>query len=682
MSIESLKALSQEIFYETDLRGNIINISDGAYNLLGFYAEDLKGKPLDSIYKYSALRKTIEDNSLCGASAEDVSVTLIGRSGVEVNALETVFVVRDRLGKPIGFEGIIRKVHCQDYMSFNGGNGYQKVLQNIIDSLPSAVCWKDKSLKYIGCNRSFIDLTGLSTSEAIIGNSDEMLFNGEDLTRFSKGDRDLVQGRCTSFNYVETVYIKSTGEFRWFDITKTVVKNDQGKFTGIVSIHDDITTWVNAELGIQNRLWFEQQIMEISAGFINLSADEIDSGINSALEKIGVFIEAERCILMMLDKASMQCTLSHDWYIDDINSIGNKIKTISLSDMPFLAEKLRDREVLHIRSVEDFTECSMFEQSYLKAIEAKSLIVVPMIKESEPIGFMSYASITKQREWDNDIISLLTIVSEILVNVLDRKYMQEELMGLYSKMEERVRSEVERNMENKKLLIQQSKLAAMGEMLGNIAHQWRQPLNALNLSFFELKYVKEAGELTDDKLNDILGRVSLLIQQMSSTVDDFRNFFKENKEQSVFLLEDSVRKALYLVQAFFEEQRIKTDIQSEGELFVKGFPNELSQVFLNIFNNSKDAFADTMSPAPCITVRLFSDNKKAIAEIEDNAGGIKEEILDRVFEPYFTTKSEGKGTGIGLYMSKMIVENSMVGKLSVRNTGDGVCFRIELPLFN
>lgn len=682
MSIDRLLAFSGEIFYETGLNGKIIDITGGTDGLLGYTADDMKGMPMDRLYKYPSLRASIEDSVLRGSAAEDVSVTLVSASGAEVNVLETILVIRDKMGKTVGFEGIIRKVNCPDFISFYGGSGYQKVLQNIIDSLPSAVCWKDKNLRYMGCNRSFTDLAGFADSEAVIGKTDEALFTGDDHLRFSKGDRDLLHGRCTSYNYVETVYIKSSGEFRWFDITKSAVRNDHGSFAGIVSIHDDITTWVNAELGIQNRLWFEQQIMEISAGFINLSADDIDSGINSALEKIGIFIEAERCTLVMVDKSTMRGSLSHEWCAPDVPSVMDRLKKVSLFDMPLFTEKLEQREILNIRSLDDFVRYSEYEQEYLKTVGVKSLIVVPMIKEGESIGFMSYASVSEQRDWDSDIISLLTIVSEILVNVLDRKYMQEELMELYTKMEDRVRSEVERNMEHKKLLIQQSKLAAMGEMLGNIAHQWRQPLNALNLSFFELKYVKDAGELTDDKLKDILDRVSLLIQQMSSTVDDFRNFFKENKEQSVFLLEDSMRRALYLVQAFFEEQRIKIDINNESELFVKGYPNELSQVFLNIFNNAKDAFAETTPSEPCVTVRLFYENKKAVVEIEDNAGGIKEELLERIFEPYFTTKPEGKGTGIGLYMSKMIVENSMVGKLTVRNTGEGACFRIELPSFS
>lgn len=679
MPFERLSVFSGEIFYETDILRRIIKVSGGTERVLEYSAEELIGRTIDSLYKYPSVRTAVEDSLFREGLAEEVAVTLVTRTGQEVNATESVFIIRDSVGKAAGFEGIIRKVNCPDYTSFSGGSGYQKVLQNVIDSLPAAVCWKDKNLRYTGCNRSFLDLAGVHGSEMIIGRMDENLFHDEEYDRFSKGDREIAAGRCSSYNYVETVYINTTGEFRWFDITKTAVRNERGVFAGIVSIHDDITTWVNAELGIQNRLWFEQQIMEISAGFINLSAEGVDSGINSALEKIGTFVDAERCCVFSMDKDSMKASITHEWTAPGVPSLMNRMKSVSLLNMELLSEKLADREIINITSLSGYKKCSEYERDYLNSMGVKSLIIVPMIKEGKSIGFMTFSSLEKEREWDDDIVSLLTIVSEILVNVLDRKYMQEELMELYSLMEDKVRLEVERNMEHKKLLIQQSKLAAMGEMLGNIAHQWRQPLNALNLSFFELKYIKDSGELTDDKLRDILDRVNALIQQMSATVDDFRNFFRENKEQTEFLLADCVRKAIYLVQAFFEEHRITVDLRVDSELTVMGYPGELAQVFLNILNNAKDALSEKNIAEPHVLARVFYENGRAVAEIEDNAGGIEEDLLERIFEPYFTTKPEGKGTGIGLYMSKMIVENSMPGRLYVRNTDKGACFRIELP---
>jgi PAS domain S-box-containing protein len=678
MPSERLAAMSGEIFYMTDSRRIIQKAHGGTERILAYAPEDLTGITVDSLYRFPSQRSLIENILSLDGSVEDYNVTMLTKSGVEVNVTETVFVIRDRFGKVTGTEGLIREIHCPDSPGTSAGE-YERILQSVIDSLPAAVCWKDPELRYMGCNRSFLDLAGFRDSSWIIGKKDTDLFADDELERYSKGDRELVAERCASYNYVETVYTKNTGEFRWFDITKSLIRGRNGDVAGIVGIHDDITTWVNAELGIQNRLWFEQQIMEISAGFINLSADEIDGGINDALEKIGSFVDAERCCVFNVDWENMRGRITHEWSSPGTNSLTKRLADFSIRELKLLVQRLQGREIINVHSLPEYMKASDFEKEFLRSLGVRSVIIVPLIKEGRAVGYMSFSSISKERSWDDDIISLLTLVSEIFVNVLDRKYMQEELMELYSLMEEKVKNEVEKNMENKKLLIQQSKLAAMGEMLGNIAHQWRQPLNALNLSFFELKYIKDSGELTDDKLKDILDRVNSLIQQMSSTVDDFRNFFRENKEQADFPVLESMQKALNLVQAFFDEHRIDIRLSAEKELFVKGYPGELAQVFLNILNNAKDALVDGKIKEPYIEIRLFFENRKVITEIEDNAGGINDDIIERIFEPYFTTKSEGKGTGIGLYMSKMIVENSMPGKLSVRNTDSGACFRIELP---
>ncbi len=393
MPFERLSAFSGEIFYETDISRRIVRVSGGTERVLEYSAEELTGMTIDSLYKYPSVRTSVEDALLRGGLAEEISVTLVSKSGQEINATESVFIIRDTVGKASGFEGIIRRVNCPDYTSFSGGSGYQKVLQNVIDSLPAAVCWKNKELGYTGCNRSFLDLAGVHSSAMIIGKTDEQLFADEEYDRFSKGDREIAAGRCSSYNYVETVYVKTTGEFRWFDITKTAVRNERGLFAGIVSIHDDITTWVNAELGIQNRLWFEQQIMEISAGFINLSAEEVDSGINSALEKIGTFVDAERCCVFMTDKDSMKASITHEWISQGVPSLMGRMKSFSMLEMKLLTEKLAEREIINITSLSGYMKCSEYEREYLNALGVKSLIIVPMIKEGKSIGFMTFSSL-------------------------------------------------------------------------------------------------------------------------------------------------------------------------------------------------------------------------------------------------------------------------------------------------
>jgi signal transduction histidine kinase len=229
------------------------------------------------------------------------------------------------------------------------------------------------------------------------------------------------------------------------------------------------------------------------------------------------------------------------------------------------------------------------------------------------------------------------------------------------------------------VLMQQSRHAAMGEMISNIAHQWRQPLNAVGLMVQDLNLSHEYGNLSKEYLDTSTQKIMKLISHMSQTIDDFRNFFTIDKERRVFDLAVVVRKTLSLVEARLKDRGIAVEVSEVGAPSITGQPNEFSQVLLNIVNNAVDAFAEReSSPSPTLRVGVFSDRGRAVVSIEDNAGGIPEQIIGRIFEPYFTTKEQGKGTGIGLFMAKNIVEKSMNGSLSVRNTGSGAEFRIEV----
>ena len=168
-----------------------------------------------------------------------------------------------------------------------------------------------------------------------------------------------------------------------------------------------------------------------------------------------------------------------------------------------------------------------------------------------------------------------------------------------------------------------------------------------------------------------------LIQHMSQTIDDFRDFMVLDKEKKLFKVDQVVRKSISLIDASLKEHDIEIDIDCTGDPEIIGHPNEYGQVLLNILMNAKDAFGEGQSEAR-ITVRSWADNGKAVVTISDNAGGIKQEIIDKVFDAYFTTKPLGKGTGVGLFMSKTIIEKSMGGSLSVRNVEGGAEFRIEV----
>jgi len=254
----------------------------------------------------------------------------------------------------------------------------------------------------------------------------------------------------------------------------------------------------------------------------------------------------------------------------------------------------------------------------------------------------------------------------------------QELEELNKGLDKRVKEEVLKRSKQEQLLIQQSRFAAMGEMIGNIAHQWRQPLNALGLLLQNIENAYEMGMLDEKYIDRTVKKGTLLTNNMSKTIDDFRDFFKPNKKLEVFNVASTVNSTFEIIRASFSNHMIHFETNLDDSLCVSGFSNEFSQVLLNILNNAKDELITAKVEKKVIIVSVKQVDDQVCIEIEDNAGGISQEIIDKVFDPYFSTKDEGKGTGIGLYMSKTIIEHNMDGKLSVKNKEEGAIFSIYL----
>lgn len=232
--------------------------------------------------------------------------------------------------------------------------------------------------------------------------------------------------------------------------------------------------------------------------------------------------------------------------------------------------------------------------------------------------------------------------------------------------------------EQEQLLIHQGRLAAMGEMIGNIAHQWRQPLNTLGLIIQAIPLSLESGEFTRELLDERVDRAMQLIFHMSQTIEDFRNFFRPDKEKVRFDLRGVISNALALVGENFSDLGIEVSFDGPCDIFLDGYPNEFSQAILNILMNARDALEERRVAEPRIMVRMFAEGNRVVVTVADNAGGIAAEIIGKVFDPYFTSKGPNKGTGIGLFIARTIIESNMAGTLTVRNTGEGAEFRVEV----
>jgi len=226
--------------------------------------------------------------------------------------------------------------------------------------------------------------------------------------------------------------------------------------------------------------------------------------------------------------------------------------------------------------------------------------------------------------------------------------------------------------EKQEIMKQQAKMAAMGEMIGNIAHQWRQPLNALSALNVGLGIKFKRGGLTAEEMNRFKEKSNEIIQNMSATIDDFKNFFQPNKVKEVFSVNHAIEGAIRFVSDSYNEHKIEIIHYTNRDIEINSYRNELIQVLLNIFNNSKDAIVEKGIVNPKVTISTIQSEDKISIMIQDNAGGVDSEILERIFEPYFTTKFQSQGTGIGLYMSKMIIEKSMKGSLISKNFEGGL----------
>ena len=281
-----------------------------------------------------------------------------------------------------------------------------------------------------------------------------------------------------------------------------------------------------------------------------------------------------------------------------------------------------------------------------------------------------------------EIVSLLGITRDmtdrkVAENSLAGKQRQLEELNLY--LEQRVADGVLESRKKDQMLELQGRQVAMGEMIGNISHQWRQPLNMLGLIVQELQMTYGRDEFNRENLAANVKKAMGLIMHMSQTIEDFSNYFKPDKEKKLFNINKAVAKTLSLVEPSLKKQNINIQVIEIDDTDLNGYANEYSQVLLNILLNCRDAFEGcNIDRQRDITITVFKENSKSVVAVTDNAGGIPEDIIDKIFDPYFTTKGPDKGTGIGLYMSKAIIEKNMGGRLTVRNTADGAEFRIEV----
>jgi len=286
----------------------------------------------------------------------------------------------------------------------------------------------------------------------------------------------------------------------------------------------------------------------------------------------------------------------------------------------------------------------------------------------------------KQQEYANRLNDL----NLSLEDKIHKKTIQ--LQELNDSLENKIENEVSQNRQKDKILSEQSRFAALGEMIGNIAHQWRQPLSAISTATGNAKIENMLGITNKDSLDDTFNRIDEYTQYLSDTIDDFRNYFKKDKKKKAYYIDDILKTALSISKGSLNDIRIIQD-QVSFKIKLIGYPSELMQVFINIFNNAKEVLDEKELAKKYLLISMSKTSTHVIIKIYDNAGGISKENLSSIFDPYFTTKHKSQGTGIGLYMSKEMIEKHMNGSLTASNRSFdvdgteyiGACFTIALP---
>ena len=305
------------------------------------------------------------------------------------------------------------------------------------------------------------------------------------------------------------------------------------------------------------------------------------------------------------------------------------------------------------------------------------------ISNQERIGIYKKWMGVKKEHIDYMLIVKISLIFFIVISILlyfyiRQKRVKSKIEILNKTLEKKIEIAIEKERKHQLIMLQQSRLAQMGEAISLIAHQWKQPLNSLTFLNSTIVAKYKNNTITKETMEQFEKRSGKIIFQMAQTVDNFRNFFKPEKKKTIFSLNETILESLEIIHPILQEKNIKIITKLDKDVKIIGYKNEFGQAILNIINNSKDTFLERdIKNRKIIIAKTIQDGNVTII-IQDNAGGIKEEIISNIFEPYFTTKERNGGDGIGLYMTKLIIERHMNGKIYVENIKDGIEVKITL----
>lgn len=499
-----------------------------------------------------------------------------------------------------------------------------QLLDSIVENIPNMIFLKRASdLRFVLFNKAGEQLLGFERAE-MLGKNDYDFFPQEQADFFTARDREVLESKALLDIPEESIDTRRRGR-RILHTTKLALRDSEGKAEYLLGISDDITERKHYESALEREAQEWTQAMDAFADAIYL-------------------LDMDRRVVR-----------------------ANKPFYALAGSTPDHALGRHIAELVHPHGEHNICPVCQAQEE-----KRDTVVTLEADDPNNLAGRPIEVTVKVIRDTSGDPHYLLGSIHD-LTNT--RKF-EGELRKLNESLERRVQEEVAKNREKDAMLIQQSRLATMGEMMHNVAHQWRQPLSALSLILSNIKDDFEWGEMNRESLERQVGTGIMLSQKMSSTIDDFRNFFRPDHAASRFSLKDSITEVLNLVEPSFRHNEIKVIADTAEDIVVEGFANEFSQVLLNVLTNAKDVLVNRKGDG-VVRISAARNNGMGEVRIRDNGGGIPEEALPKIFDPYFTTKETG--SGIGLYMSRMIMGH-MHGQITARNIDGGAEFTISIPV--
>jgi PAS domain S-box-containing protein len=521
-------------------------------------------------------------------------------------------------------------------------------LEKIIDSVADPVFVKDREHRLLLANAAECELAGRSREE-MIGRTDYDFFPKEQVDVF--WEKDEIVFKTGQGNINEEEITNAQGDKRVI-VTKKTLYSDMSGARYIVGVIRDITEIKKAEA----------EVRKLNA--------ELEQRVKERTSQLVAANEELQLTQFCVDKASIGIfRISEEGEI----KFANDLACLSLGYTP---EELCSMTIFDIDPTfnpERFHE----HRGNMRADGSRTFETIHRRKDGSTFPVEITVNYLEYRD-KGFTVSFARNISERKLAEEQLRQKKRQLEELNRTLRQRVKIEVAKNREKDIILIQQNRQAALGETLEHIVHQWKQPLNTIGMLIQFLQSCYAKGKLTDDFVRDIVDKTMDLLHHMSQTAEVFRNYYKPEKEKRAFGLRSSVKEALSFVEPEFRHQNIAVEIDADPELAGHGFPKEFAQVLLIILTNARDAFKERKTENPRLAIKAFAEGKRAVVTVTDNAGGIPEKVIGKVFDLYFTTKEATGGTGIGLYMAKSIIEKHMNGSLSATNVNGGAQFRIEV----